>query len=212
MHHRGCSGHSDIGAVTFHLLGRILPYPGEKQDLCCQVNGSQSKLEILVIPIRMWSNQYRDALGPSVSEKMVEELHLREKVLNDLVSRVLILQEAARWDSDIHDEELRGVIWIHLPFSGQWSIRLTHLLKGFFVWTVVSGEDFERMQRESSCSRSWRIWLNWNGGKVSEEESWRPISSRMNGSSHLPNESPLRSLKPNHCEWGGDKGLFSEHQ
>ncbi len=37
--------------------------------------------------------QYRDALGPSFNDKMLAELKLREKLLDDFINRILIAQE-----------------------------------------------------------------------------------------------------------------------
>jgi peptidyl-prolyl cis-trans isomerase D len=156
-------------AVTFISWGGYSLIRERRHTYAAKVNG-------VVIEMRDFSDtyqnvikQYREALGPSFSEKMIEELHLREKVLNDLVSRVLILQETARLGFDIHDEELREAIESIPSFqvNGQFDSRI---YERFLRLNRLSAEDFERMQRESLMLSKVTNLIKLNGGKVSEEE------------------------------------------
>ena len=115
--------------------------------------------------------QYRDTVDPSLLKKMVEELHLREKVLDELISRVLILQEAKRLGFTISDEELREAIESIPSFqaNGQFDPRY---YERFLRLNRMSAEDFEQRQRESLLFSKVVNLIRLNGGKVSEEEIW----------------------------------------
>jgi len=156
-------------AVTFISWGGYSLIRERKQTYAAKVNGVAIEIRDFSDAYQNVIKQYRDALGPSFSEKMVEELHLREKVLNDLVSRVLILQEAARLGFDIHDEELRESIESIPSFqvNGRFDSRI---YERFLRLNRMSGEDFERMQREGLMLSKLTNLIKLNGGKVSEEE------------------------------------------
>ncbi|MCJ7748433.1 MAG: SurA N-terminal domain-containing protein, partial [Desulfobacterales bacterium] len=156
-------------AVTFISWGGYSLIRERKQTYAAKVNGVAIEIRDFSDTYQNVIKQYRDALGPSFSEKMVEELHLREKVLNDLVSRVLILQEAARLGFDIHDEELRESIESIPSFqvNGRFDSRI---YERFLRLNRMSGEDFERMQREGLMLSKLTNLIKLNGGKVSEEE------------------------------------------
>ena len=156
-------------AVTFISWGGYSLIRERRQTYAAKVNGVAIEMRDFSDTYQNVIKQYRDALGPSFSEKMVEELHLREKVLNDLVSRVLILQEAARLGFDIHDEELRESIESIPSFqvNGRFDSRI---YERFLRLNRMSGEDFERMQREGLMLSKLTNLIKLNGGKVSEEE------------------------------------------
>jgi peptidyl-prolyl cis-trans isomerase D len=113
--------------------------------------------------------KYRDALGPSFSEKMIEDLGLKGKVLEDLISKVLILQEGARMGLAVPDEELRRNIESVPAFqsNGQFDPRI---YERFLRLSRMSAEEFEQIQRESLLISKVVNLIRLNGGKVSEEE------------------------------------------
>ena len=156
-------------AVTFISWGGYSLIRERRHTDAAKVNGVVIEIKDFNDTYQNVIKQYRDALGPSFSEKMVEELHLREKVLNDLVSRALILQEASRLGLDIHDEELREAIESIPSFqiNGQFDSRL---YERFLRLNRMSAEDFERMQRENLMLSKVVNLIKLNGGKVSEEE------------------------------------------
>ena len=100
---------------------------------------------------------------------MIEELRLKEKILNDLTSRVLILKEAARLGLTTNDEELRDAIESVPSFqvNGRFDSRV---YERFLRLNRMSTEDFERMQRESLMLSKLVNLIKLNGAKVSEEE------------------------------------------
>src|SRR4030043_745453 len=100
---------------------------------------------------------------------MIEDLGLKGKVLEDLVSKVLILQEGARLRLDVQDEELRRNIESIPSFqiNGQFAPRI---YERFLRLNRMSPEQFEQMQRESLLISRVDNLIRLEGGKVSEEE------------------------------------------
>ena len=113
--------------------------------------------------------QYREALGPSFSEKMIEELHLKDKILDRLVEKILVLQEAKRLGLSVSDEELRDAIESTPAFQEngqfdnrkyQWVLRSNHM----------TPEEFEQGQRENLLISKAVSLIKLNEGKVSDDE------------------------------------------
>jgi peptidyl-prolyl cis-trans isomerase D len=113
--------------------------------------------------------QYREALGPSFSDKMMEELHLRDKILDDLIAKILILQEARRLGLSVPDEELRETIESIPAFqvNGQFDKRS---YERFLRLSRLTPEEFEQSQRESLLISKTASLIKMNEGKVSDEE------------------------------------------
>ena len=110
--------------------------------------------------------QYREALGPSFSEKMIEELHLKDKILDDLIAKILILQEAKRLGLSIPDEELREAIESVPAFqvNGQFDKRN---YERFLRLSRMTPEEFEQSQREESS--------DFKGSQSDQNERWKGL-------------------------------------
>ena len=156
-------------AVTFISWGGFYLMREKKQTYAAKVNGTVIDRKNYSDAYQGVIKQYRDALGPSFSEKMIEELRLKEKVLDDLVSKVLILQEGKRLGLDVQDEDLRRNIESIPSFqvNGQFDPRV---YERFLRLNRMSAGDFEQMQRESLLLSKVVNLIRLNGGKVSEDE------------------------------------------
>ena len=156
-------------AVTFISWGGFYLMREKKQTYAAKVNGTVIDRKGYSDAYQGVIKQYRDALGPSFSEKMIEELRLKEKVLDDLVSKVLILQEGKRLGLDVQDEDLRRNIESIPSFqvNGQFDPRV---YERFLRLNRMSAGDFEQMQRESLLLSKVVNLIRLNGGKVSEDE------------------------------------------
>lgn len=156
-------------AVTFISWGGYSYFRERKPTYAAKVNGEVIGMREYADAYQNLTKQYRDALGSSFSEKMAEELHLKDKVLDDLVSRVLILQEGRRLGLAVGDEELREVIESIPSFqvNGQFDPRI---YERFLRLNRMSAEDFERTERERLLLSKVVGLIRLNGGKVSEEE------------------------------------------
>jgi len=156
-------------AVTFISWGGYSYFREKKVNYAARVNG-------VTIGEREYSDafqnaikQYREALGPAFSDKMIEELRLKEKILDDLIAKVLILQEAKRLRLSVPDEELREAIESVPAFqaNGQFDRRN---YERFLRSSRMTPEEFEQGQRESLLISKVINLIKMNGGKMSDEE------------------------------------------
>jgi peptidyl-prolyl cis-trans isomerase D len=156
-------------AVTFISWGGYSLIRERKQTYVAKVNGVVIEWKDYNDAFQGVVTQYRDALGPSFSDKLIEELHLKNRVLGDLISKILILQEGARLGITVHDEELREAIESIPAFqvNGQFDRRN---YERFLRLNRMSVEEFERIQKESLLLSKVVSLIKLNSGKVSEEE------------------------------------------
>jgi peptidyl-prolyl cis-trans isomerase D len=156
-------------AVTFISWGGYSLIREKKQTYVAKVNGVVIDWKEYDSALQGVIKQYRDALGPSFSDKLIEELHLKNRVLDDLISKVLILQEGTRLGITVRDEELRAAIE-SIPafqFNGQFDQRN---YERFLRLNRMSAEEFEQMERESLLLSKVVSLIKLNSGKVSEED------------------------------------------
>ncbi len=157
-------------AVTFISWGGYSFFRDKKYDYAAMVNGTAIHIRDYQETLQGVMNRYREAMGPAFNEKMVEELRIRENVIEELISRALILQEGTRLGLKVSDGELRMAIESIPSFqvNGQFDSRL---YQRFLQINRMNAEDFERMQRENLLYSKVVNLIRLNGGKVSEEET-----------------------------------------
>ena len=156
-------------AVTFISWGGSYLLRERKQAYAAKVNGAIVDTKDYSDAYQGAIKQYREALGPSFSEKMIEELRLKDKVIDDLISKMLIFQEAKRLGLTVQDEELRNSIESIPSFqvNGQFDPRL---YERALRLNRMSAADFEHMQRENLLLSKVVTLIRLYGGKVSEDE------------------------------------------
>ncbi len=156
-------------AVSFISWGGFYLLREEKHSYVAKVDGK-------IIDEREYNDlyqsalkQYREALGPSFSEKFLEEIRLKEKVLDQLIDKILILQEARRLGLAVLDEELREAIENFPAFqvNGQFDSRQ---YERFLRLNRLTAEGFEQMQRESILFSKLVNLIKSSGRKVSDQE------------------------------------------
>lgn len=157
-------------AVTFISWGGYSLVREKKQDFAARVDGTAIHIRDYQETLQGVMKRYREAMGPAFNEKMIEELHLRENVLEELISRALILQEGKRLGLQVTDAELRTTIESIPSFrvDGQFDSRL---YERFLRLNRMDAEEFERMQRENLLYLKMVNLVRLNGGKVTEEET-----------------------------------------
>lgn len=156
-------------AVTFISWGGSYLLRERKQTYAAKVNRVVIEWKDYNDAFQGVVKQYRDALGPSFSDKLIEQLHLKNRVLDDLISKILLLQEGTRLGITIHDEELREAIQ-SIPafqFNGRFDQRN---YERFLRLNRMSAEEFERMHRENLLLSRVVSLIKLNSAKVSEEE------------------------------------------
>jgi peptidyl-prolyl cis-trans isomerase D len=157
-------------AVSFISWGGYSYFREKKVTYVAKVNSVTIEWREYNDALQNAIKQYRDALGPSFSEKMIEELHLQEKILDGLIDKILILQEAKRLGLSISDEELREAIESIPAFQvdGQFDRRA-------YEWYLrskrMTPEEFEQSQRENLLISKVVNLIKLNEGKVSDDEA-----------------------------------------
>jgi len=156
-------------AVTFISWGGYSFFREKKVTYAAKVNGVTIEWSQYNDAFQMTMRQYREALGPSFSEKMIEELRLGERILDDLISKILIQQEAKRLGISVPDEELREAIESVPAFqvNGQFDKRN---YERYLRINRVTPEGFEQGQREALLLSKAVNLIKMNAGKVSDEE------------------------------------------
>jgi peptidyl-prolyl cis-trans isomerase D len=156
-------------AVTFISWGGYSFFREKKETYVAKVNGVTIEWNEYNEAFQNTIKQYRDALGPSFSEKMIEELHLKDKIIDGLIDKVLILQEAKRLGLFIPDEELREAIESIPAFqvNGQFDRRN---YERFLQLNRMTPDEFEQSQRENLLISKAVNLIKTNEGKVSGEE------------------------------------------
>ena len=158
-------------AVTFVSWGGSYLLREKKLTYAAKVNGTVIDLREYSDAYQNMLKQYRDALGPAFSEKMIADLKLKEKLLDDFVNRILIVKEAGKLGLTVNDEELRGMIQAVPSFqvNGQFDPRI---YERFLRSNRMSAEEFEQMQRERVLMTRVINLIRQNAVKVSEQEVW----------------------------------------
>jgi len=156
-------------AVSFISWGGYSYFREKKVTYAAQVNGVTIGAREYYDALQTEIKQYREALGPSFSEKMVEELHLKDKTLDGLIDKILIIQEAKRLVLSVSDEELREAIESIPAFqeNGQFDNRR---YEWFLRSNRMTPEEFEQSQRENLLISKVVSLIKLNEGKVSDEE------------------------------------------
>jgi peptidyl-prolyl cis-trans isomerase D len=156
-------------AVTFVSWGGYSLIREKKLTYAAKVNGAVIDLKDYNDAYQGAIKQYRDALGPSFSDEMIEELGLKQRVLDDFIYKALILEEGTRLGLAVQDEELRNSIESSPSFQvdGRFDPRL---YERFLRLKRMSAGEFEQMQRESLLSSKVVNLISLNGGKVSDDE------------------------------------------
>ncbi len=156
-------------AVTFISWGGYSFFREKTEDYAARVNQTPISLREYQETLQEVLNRYREAMGSAFNEKMVETLRLREMVLEELISRTLILEEGKRLGLKVSDGELRMAIEAIPSFqiNGQFDARL---YERFLRINRMTAEEFERRQRESLLYAKVVNLIRLNGGMVSEDE------------------------------------------
>ena len=158
-------------AVSFVSWGGYSYYNRGKKDTTyvARVNDARIEGKEYATAIQSTIRQYRDALGPAFSEKMIEELRLKDRILDNLINQALVLQEAKRLGMDISDEELRVSIESIPSFQldGQFDPRT---YERYLRFSKLTPEEFEQTQRDNFLVSKVVSLIRLNSGKISEGE------------------------------------------
>ncbi len=157
-------------AVSFISWGGYSFFREKKVTYAAKVNGVTIEWREYSDALQNAIKQYRETLGPSFSEKMIQELHLQDKILDGLIDKVLILQEAKRLGLSVSDEELREAIESIPAFqvNGQFDKRA---YEWFLRSNRMTPEEFEQSQRQNLLISKVVNLIRSNEGTVSDDEA-----------------------------------------
>jgi peptidyl-prolyl cis-trans isomerase D len=156
-------------AVSFISWGGYSFFREKKVTYAAKVNGVTIEWREYSDALQNAIKQYRETLGPSFSEKMIQEFHLQDKILDGLIDKVLVLQEAKRLGLSVSDEELREAIESIPSFqvNGQFDRRG---YEWFLRSNRMTPEEFEQGQRQNLLISKVVNLIKLNEGTVSEDE------------------------------------------
>jgi len=156
-------------AVTFISWGGYSYFRKKEETYVAKVNSVTIERREYDNVFQNTVKQYQQALGPAFSEKMIDELRLREKILDGLIEKILILQEAKRLGLSVSNEELRETIESIPAFqvNGQFDERRYERVLSL---NRITDEQFEQSQRENLLISKIVNLIKMNEGKVSDEE------------------------------------------
>ena len=156
-------------SVTFVSWGGSYLLREKKATYAAKVNGTVIDPREYEEAYRNLIQQYRDALGPSFNEKMIAELKLREKLLDDFINRIVLVQQAKKLGLVVYDDELREMIQAVPTFQvdGRFDPRQ---YERFLRAQRMSAEEFENMQRERILVSRLANLIRQNAALVSDQE------------------------------------------
>ncbi len=156
-------------AVTFISWGGYSLVREKKVTYVAKVDGVTIEWIEYNDALQNTIKQYRQALGASFDDKMIDELHLKDKILDDLIAKIVILQQAKKLGLSVSDEELRAAIESIPAFqiNGQFDRRN---YERFLSLNRMTPEQFEQGQRENLLISKAVTLIKMNGGKVSDQE------------------------------------------
>jgi peptidyl-prolyl cis-trans isomerase D len=159
-----------VVALSFVLFfGGYSYFKEKKETYVAKVNTTTIEWREYNDAFQKAVKQYQQAFGPAFTEKMIEELRLREKILDDLIDKILIIREAKRLGFSVSNEELRETIESVPVFrvNGQFDKRS---YDWFLSSNGMTSEEFEQSQRENLLISKIVSLIKMNEGKVSDEE------------------------------------------
>ena len=158
-------------AVTFVSWGGYSLIREKTPDYAARVNDQVIHLKDYYEAYQTTVRQYRDYLGPAFNEKMLAELKLKERLLDDFVNRALIVQEGKRLGLQVYDAELRDIIQGIPSFqvNGQFDSRQ---YERFLRSNRMTPEAFEESQRERVLMTRMMNLVRQNIAKPSDQEVW----------------------------------------
>jgi len=158
-----------LGAiVVVFVFWGVGSFRNRKANIIASVNGDAITLEEYRSSYNTLLDQMRQRFGNSLNEDLLKMLQLDQQALNQLIEKRLMMQEAARLNFRVTDEEVIRSIQSIPAFqtNGVFDSRLYATVLNF---NRMNPEIFEAAQKESLLMGKLRTYL-FNGFRVSENE------------------------------------------
>ncbi|MCJ7774053.1 MAG: SurA N-terminal domain-containing protein, partial [Desulfobacterales bacterium] len=129
-----------------------------------------------VITLDEYQEQYKDlveefrrSLGENFNEELIQSLKLKERALEALIERRLLLSEARRLNFQVTEEELDANI-MRIPAFQKGGRFDDGTYRRVLNYTQITPEAFKTMQREAMLIEKLRLFVT-GSAKVSEKEA-----------------------------------------
>ncbi len=158
-----------LGAiVVVFVFWGVGSFRNRKANIIASVNGDAITLEEYRSSYNILLDQMRQRFGNSLNEDLLKMLQLDQQALNQLIEKRLMMQEVARLNFRVTDEEVIRSIQSIPAFqtNGAFDSRLYTTILNF---NRMTPEIFEAAQKESLLMEKLRTYL-FNGFRVSENE------------------------------------------
>ncbi|KKK74817.1 hypothetical protein LCGC14_2879960, partial [marine sediment metagenome] len=153
---------------TFILAGALVGLKERRLNLVASVNKKGITREAYYKEVKRLYREMRERMGDEFNEEIVKSLNLEEVVVNNLIRRELLLQEARREKIGVSDQELREEIKSHPAFQkeGRFDKETYFALLDWLGYTPQKFE--EEMSKEISITKLKNLILD--GIEISKKE------------------------------------------
>lgn len=155
-------------AVVFVLWG-VGNFRSRKESQVAEVNGTVIPFEVYRKAYFRLLEQYRRMYGNMINDESLKMLRLNEQALDQLVSRVLMLQEAERLQLRVSDQEVTTAVQKIPAFQKDGRFNF-EIYSAILNQNNVSTEEFENEQKENMLLDKLRAIIS-DGIVVSDAEA-----------------------------------------
>ncbi len=139
---------------TIFVVWGVKSTPGDlgRRGVVATVGGTEIAVEDYQRAYRRQVDMYRQVLGDKLDEKLLESMNLKQRVLDGLIRRILVLQYAARHGMQVGPDELAAEIARMPVFAGKEGFsrqRYLDLLRA----NRMTPEQFERDLQQDLTER-----------------------------------------------------------
>ena len=158
-----------LGAiVVVFVFWGVGSFRNRKANIIASVNGDAITLEEYRSSYNTLLDQMRQRFGNSLNEDLLKMLQLDQQALNQLIEKRLLLQEVARLNFRVTDEEVVRSIQ-SIPTFQTNGVFDSRLYTTILNYNRMTPEIFEAAQIESLLMEKFRTYL-FNGFRVAENE------------------------------------------
>ncbi|MEJ2642442.1 MAG: SurA N-terminal domain-containing protein [Desulfosarcinaceae bacterium] len=137
-----------LGAIVIvFVFWGVGSFTSKRANRVAQVNGEPISIEAYRTAYNNMVEQYRRRFGGQLTDEMLEMLHVKRLVVDQLVGQAVILQEAQRQGLQVTDEELSASIASIPAFQRNGTFN-SRLYRNLLSRLRMSPEDFEVTQRQ----------------------------------------------------------------
>lgn len=133
--------------VVFSFWG-VGSYRSRQDTQVAEVNGEKISFDLYRQSYKNLLDQYRRVYGEQLNDDMLKALNLKQQAIEQLIDRVLLLQEAQRLEISVSDKEVAESIrqypafQVNGVFDSNRYMRLLNQIR-------MSAEEFESNQQQS---------------------------------------------------------------